>query len=78
MPTQPMQDSNIANNGGTGRVDPAKLRKLEEGWGKMTERQRAEAMQQLEDLTRGLSPAHQEAYRNYFRNLATPDAPRRP
>lgn len=72
-----MQDSNIANNGGDGRVEQAKLRKLEEGWGKMTERQRADALSELADLTRGLTPAHQEAYRNYFRNLAN-DPTRRP
>jgi predicted Fe-S protein YdhL (DUF1289 family) len=60
----------LPNNGGTGRTDAVKLRKLEEGWGKMTEQERREALQQLESLTRGLSPAHQEAYRNYFRNLA--------
>ena len=70
-PTKPLPESTLPQNGGTGDIErQAKLRKLEEGWGRMTERQRVEAMQQLDDLTRGLSPAHQEAYRNYFRNLA--------
>jgi hypothetical protein len=59
----------LPNNGGTGRTDAVKLRKMEEGWGKMSEQERREAMQELENLTRGLSPAHQEAVRNYFRNL---------
>jgi hypothetical protein len=66
-PKQPKQDSDIANNGGTGRVDQAKLRKLVEGWGKLQERDRAKAIQ---DLTRGMSPRHREAIENYFRNLA--------
>jgi hypothetical protein len=66
-PTNPMQDSRIANNGGSGRVDQAKLRKLMEGWGQLPERARAQAIQ---DLTRNLSPRHREAIENYFRNLA--------
>jgi hypothetical protein len=69
-PTSPMQDSQLATNGGSGRVDQAKLRKLAEGWGRMNERDRAAAMAELADLTRGLSLAHQEAYREYFRRMA--------
>ncbi len=65
-----MPDSRIANNGGSGRVDPAKIRKLAEGWGKMNARERALAMAEVEDLTRGLSLAHQEAFREYFRRIA--------
>jgi hypothetical protein len=70
QPNQPMPDSRIANNGGSGRVDPARIRKLAEGWGRMSPQQRAQAMQELEDLTRGLSLAHQEAFREYFRRIA--------
>jgi hypothetical protein len=66
-PTQPMQDSNIATNGGDGRVDPAKLRKLVDGWGRMGPREQARALQ---ELTQGMSPRHREAIENYFRNLA--------
>jgi hypothetical protein len=73
-PSNPLPDSILPQHGGTGKVDQAKLRKLEDGWGKMTPRERAEAMQQLDELTRGLAPAYQEAYRNYFRNLATEPA----
>jgi hypothetical protein len=62
-----MQDSNIANNGGTGRVDPVKMKKMVENWGKLPERERARAVQ---ELTRGMSPKHREAIENYFRNLA--------
>jgi len=69
-PTQPMPESRIANNGGPGRVDQARIRKLAEGWGRMNQRERAQAMQEVEDLTRGLSLAHQEAFREYFRRIA--------
>jgi hypothetical protein len=71
-----MPDSRIANNGGSGRVDQARLRKLAEGWGRMNARERAQAMQEVDDLTRGLSLAHQEAFREYFRRIAE-DAARR-
>ena len=67
-----MPDSQIANNGGTGRVDPAKMRKLIQGWGKMQRRDRQQALQ---ELTRGMSARHREAIENYFRNLA--QAPRK-
>ena len=62
-----MQDSQIANNGGPGKVDPARFRNLVERWGSLPERERAHAVQ---DLTRGLLPTHREAIENYFRNLA--------
>ncbi len=71
-----MPDSRIATNGGQGRVDQRRIQKLAEGWGKMNEAQRAQAMQEVADLTRGLSLAHQEQYRDYFRRL-TEDALRR-
>ena len=62
-----MQDSQIVNQGGSGKVDQAKLRKLVDGWGKLQERDRAQAIQ---ELTRGMSSRHREAIENYFRNLA--------
>ena len=62
-----MPDSQIANNGGTGKVDPVKMQKLLEQWGTLPPRQQQEALQ---DLTRGMSPRHREAIENYFRNIA--------
>jgi hypothetical protein len=62
-----MQDSVIANNGGRGTVDQKKFRSLQQNWGRLPERERARALQ---DLTRGLSNTHREAIENYFRNLA--------
>jgi hypothetical protein len=62
------------DQGGDNPSDPLKDSKIVGGKG--TGRvERAEAMQQIEDLIRNLAPAHQEAYRNYFRNLGT--APRK-
>ena len=48
-------------------VDPAKMRKLVEEWGRMPPREQARALQ---DLIQGMSPRHREAIENYFRNLA--------
>jgi hypothetical protein len=62
-----MQDSQIANQGGSGRVDPVKMRKLVEEWGRMPPREQARALQ---ELTQGMSARHREAIENYFRNLA--------
>ena len=62
-----MPDSTIVNQGGSGRVDPIKFRKLLDGWGRMQPREQARAVQ---ELTRGMSPRHREAIENYFRNLA--------
>jgi hypothetical protein len=65
-----MPDSNLANNGGSGNVAQRKIRQLAERWGKLPERERAQAEREFEDLVQGMSLAHQEAYREYFRRLA--------
>jgi hypothetical protein len=65
-PKNPMQDSQIATNGGTGRVDVARLQKLTDNWGKMSPSERAKAMQEVQDLITGLSPEHREAFERYF------------
>jgi len=62
-----MPDSQIANQGGTGRVDPVAMRKLLDQWGSLPAREQADALQ---NLTRGMSPRHREAIENYFRNIA--------
>jgi hypothetical protein len=66
-PSNPATESGIANNGGPGHVDPIKMKKLVEQWGRMQPREQARALQ---DLTQGMSRRHQEAIENYFRNLA--------
>jgi len=66
-PSSPATESGIANAGGPGIVEKAKLKNLVEQWGNLPARERAQALQ---DLTQGMSPRHREAIENYFRNLA--------
>src|SRR5437588_948428 len=66
-PTSPMRDSRIAKNGGAGKVDAKKLAGLAQEWGKLPEKKRAEAIQ---ELTRDLPPKYKEVVENYFRKLA--------
>jgi len=67
QPSSPMQDSNIATNGGPGNVDEKKLRTLAANWGSMPEKERAKAMA---DLTRDLPPKYREVIENYFKSIA--------
>lgn len=62
-----MQDSNIATNSGPGHVDAKKLKGLAEQWGKLPEKERAKALQ---DLTRNMPPRYREVVENYFRKQA--------
>jgi hypothetical protein len=67
-PSNPASQSTAAQGaGGTGNVDPAKMSKLVQEWGRLPPREQQQALQQL---TTGLSPRHREAIENYFRNLA--------
>jgi hypothetical protein len=66
-PSAPATESGIANGGGTGHVDPIKIRKLAEEWGRLPPRERT---RNLQEMTQGMSPRHREAIENYFRNLA--------
>jgi hypothetical protein len=67
QPTSPMQDSNIANNGGPGKVDDKKLRQYAENWGKMNDRDRTAA---LTEVTRDLPPKYKVIVEEYFRSLS--------
>ena len=62
-----MADSNIATNSGPGNVDPKKLRNLAQQWGKLPEKERAKAMQ---DMIQEMPVRHREIIENYFRKLA--------
>ncbi len=62
-----MRDSNIATNSGPGNVDAKKLRGLAKEWGKLPEKERAKAMQ---ELIRDMPPRHRELIENYFKKLA--------
>lgn len=67
---KPLEDSKVVQGSGTGKVNQAKLRKLAEGWGKINPQDRAEAMREVDELTRNLAPAYREAFQEYFRRLA--------
>jgi len=67
-PSAPASTSTSAQgNGGTGNVDPVKMAKAFQEWDRLPPRQREEFLQ---NLTAGMSPRHQEAIRNYFKNIA--------
>ena len=66
-----MPDSRLANNRGPGNIDSKKLEGLVKEWGKLPEKQRAEAMQ---ELTRDMPPKYREVIESYFRKLATSES----
>jgi hypothetical protein len=71
QPNSPMPDSRLANNSGPGKVDPKRLEALAKEWGKLPDKQRAEAMQ---ELTRDLPPKYREVIETYFRKLAASES----
>ena len=66
-----MKDSQIARTSGPGRVDPKKLENLAQNWGKLPEKERAQAMQ---DLTRDMPAKYREVVENYFKKLAASES----
>lgn len=66
-PNSPMRDSKIAPTSGPGNVDPKKLENIARAWGKLPEKERAQAMQ---ELTRDMPPRYREVIEAYFRKLA--------
>jgi len=65
-PSSPMQDSNIATNGGPGQIDEKKLRKYAEEWGKLPAAERAKAIQ---EITRDLPAKYKPMIEEYFKSL---------
>lgn len=63
----PQLDSFGGNNSGPGKVDQKKLDTLVKQWGKLPEKERAKAMQ---EMTRDLPPEYRELIEAYFRKLA--------
>jgi len=66
-PNSPMRDSMIGRQSGPGNVDPKQMEAIARGWGKLPEKERAQAMQ---ELTRDMPPRYREVIENYFRKLA--------
>jgi hypothetical protein len=67
QPFTPQPDTFGGNNSGPGNVDKKKLDGLAQQWGKLPEKERAKAMQ---ELTRDLPPEYRELIEAYFRKLA--------
>jgi ferric-dicitrate binding protein FerR (iron transport regulator) len=64
----PMFDSQIANNGGTGRVDGRKLKILAESWSKLPEAEQRVKFREMQQLIEGLPQL--ELYKPYWRQIA--------
>lgn len=64
---QGLKESKIAGGAGKGNVDEKKLTGLAQQWGKLPEKSRAAAMQ---DLTRDMPAKHVELIRQYFLKLS--------
>jgi hypothetical protein len=67
QPNNPMRDSRFGDNSGPGKVDPKKLEGIAKAWGKLPEKERAKAMQ---ELIRDMPPEYRELIETYFRKLA--------
>ncbi len=66
-PAGPADDSHLPSaSPGAGQVDPKRLKELAEAWGKLPEKDRMRAMN---ELTREMPPRHRELIQNYFRAL---------
>ncbi|GIW82406.1 MAG: hypothetical protein KatS3mg105_4213 [Gemmatales bacterium] len=63
----PMDESNIAKNGGNGEVDEKRLHELAQIWGKLPPHQRASI---ITGLTEGMPTQYRQIVENYFRDLA--------
>lgn len=64
---EPQKDSHIGNDSGPGNVDPKKLKHMAEGWGKLPEKEKEKAMQ---NLIKDLPPKHRQVVEQYFKDLA--------
>jgi hypothetical protein len=58
-------------NSGPGNVDQKRLEGLAQQWGKLPEKERAKAMQ---ELTRDMPPKYREVIETYFRKLAASES----
>jgi hypothetical protein len=62
----PQNDSFGGNASGPGEVEAKKLKKLSEDWGRLPEKDRDKAVQ---EVTRDMPPRYREAVANYFQEL---------
>ena len=66
MSSAPMQDTMGGTASGTGNVDQKRVKEIAEMWGKLPEKERAEA---LRELTRTMPPKDRAVMEAYFREL---------
>jgi hypothetical protein len=65
-PGNPLEDSRLGGIQGKGQVDLKKFKEIADVWGKLPEKERAQAMV---ELTRGMPPKYRDAIEAYFREL---------
>lgn len=65
-PSAPQSDSFGGSNGGAGKVDEKKLRKLADEWGKLPPAERAKAIQ---EISKDLPPKFKPMIEDYFKSL---------
>jgi len=64
---KPAEDSKIMDGGGLGEVERKKFEKLAKQWGKLPEKERVAALEQLRS---SLPPKYREAIQGYFKRMA--------
>jgi hypothetical protein len=66
-PTQPQLDSYGGTTGGPGNVDPKKLESIAKNWGKLPDKEKPKAMQ---ELTRGMPSRYREVIERYLTEVS--------
>jgi hypothetical protein len=73
-PSSPQKDSAGGAASGSGQAESKRVKEIAEVWGKLPEKERARAIQ---DLTRGLPAKDRAVIEEYFRRMQSSDASRR-
>jgi len=69
-PKSPMKDTNInGGQAGSGKVDPARVRKMIDGWGNLPPQDQVRIEREITDLIGGMNPQHRQIYEDYFRRI---------
>jgi hypothetical protein len=77
-PKSPMKDTNInGGQAGKGKVDPARVRKMIDGWGDVLPQEQARIEREINDLIEGMTPQHRQIYQDYFRRVTEAERARR-
>jgi hypothetical protein len=68
-PKQPMKDSKLGGQSGSGKVDPVRVRKMIDGWGNLPPADQVRIEREITDLIGGMTPQHRQIYEDYFRRI---------